>query len=62
MNDPKMDWDDCVDKIHYAVGSTAVVGYQKLSSALAQAESAARERDQKKLDHLIEKINSNLLV
>ena len=62
MNDPKMDWDDCVDKIHYAVGSTAVVGYQKLSSALAQAESAARERDQKKLDHLIKKINNNLLV
>ena len=60
MTDPASSWDARVDKIHYAVGSTAVVGFNSLSQFLAQAESAAKAKDQASLDACAEQIRNTI--
>ena len=60
MTDPSSSWGARVDKIHYAVGSTAVVGFNTLSQFLSQAEGAAKAQDQARLDACAEKIRNTI--
>ena len=60
MTDPACSWDARVDKIHYAAGSTAVVGFNSLSQFLAQAERAAKAKDQATLDVCAEQIRNTI--
>lgn len=50
LSDKYSSWDDRSATAHYAVGSTGVVGFTKLSQILIEAEQAAKLSDQAALD------------
>ena len=50
LSDKTSSWDDRSATAHYAVGSTGVVGFSKLSQILIEAEQAAKRSDQAALD------------
>ena len=50
LSDKSSSWDDRSATAHYAVGSTGVVGFTKLSQILIEAEQAAKLSDQAALD------------
>ena len=43
--DDQTSWEERINTLHYAVGSTAVIGFHELSQILSKAEDAAKQED-----------------
>ncbi len=60
LSDPTSTWTARLDAAHYAVGSTGIVGFIKLSQMLSEAEAAAKQQDQSALDNSIATLQETL--
>lgn len=60
LKDPTSSWEASRDAAHYAVGSTGVVGFRKLSSVLSIAEEAAKQTDQAVVDECVRELSEML--
>ena len=60
LGDPAMGLDDVADRVHSAVGSTAVVGLSQLSRLLAEAEDSARAGDRDALRRVAPRIRQRV--
>jgi HPt (histidine-containing phosphotransfer) domain-containing protein len=45
ITDDQTSWEERINALHYAVGSTAVIGFHELSQILSKAEDAAKQED-----------------
>ena len=61
ITDDQTSWEERINALHYAVGSTAVIGFHGLSQILSKAEDAAKQEDVTLLgqyaDELLETLN-----
>ncbi|MEN8933389.1 MAG: hypothetical protein ABF245_00515, partial [Planktotalea arctica] len=60
LSDPTSTWTARLDAAHYAVGSTGIVGFIKLSQMLSEAEAAAKQQDQSALDNSVATLQETL--
>ncbi|MCI5101159.1 PAS domain-containing hybrid sensor histidine kinase/response regulator [Phaeobacter italicus] len=60
MDDTSMSWTAKRDAIHYAVGSTAIVGLDALSRTLVQAEAATKQHNASRLAKCAAQIRGEL--
>ena len=60
LSDPTSTWTARFDAAHYAVGSTGIVGFIKLSQILSESEAAAKQQDQSALENSVATLQETL--